>query len=395
MTIRIHCLLIIGVLIGRAAGFSINKKAVIVIRDNNANIPRQIIDLKDASSFPSFTMMSTADDEAEMIEDNTDAKKTVEKSVQAFMFGANYVHTNYLDTWGMIMRRGKLLLPLAAFLFIGVAVLPNSCAHFVSEHLRTVLERGLLLFHSTPIRLLLASMHLPYMIVRGIINGGLRSYSDITAFITRIFHRIVINTPKAFHCRPSISDAIVVAPIVEELVFRWGLWRLWEMFLSIKGNKKQSPDNSDSDDSRSLSRWVIVSSLLFSAAHIGNHLPVPSVDEVTLSFPRKDIEDILSKQLFDQHTRDLFMSFAHGLHEYQMRFRPIISTMFQCQLAYVLGSSLLCPLFLRHGFWAAVGAHFTWNVCACTLPFQIPLRLLIRMIRNAKEQREMKKTQDN
>ena len=339
--------------------------------------------------------MSTADDDAEMIEDNTDAKKTVEKSVQAFKFGANYVHTNYLDTWGMIMRRGKLLLPLAAFLFIGVAVLPNSCAHFVSEHLRTVLERGLLLFHSTPIRLLLAIMHLPYMIVRGIINGGLRSLSDITAFITRIFHRIVINTPKASLGVPSISQVIVVAPIVEELVFRWGLWRLWKLFLTKGGDKEQSFNESDSDDSQSLSRWVIVSSLLFSAAHISNRLPVPSVDEVASIFPRKDIEDILSNQLFDQNTRALFMSFAIGLHEYQMRYRPIISTMFQCQLAYVMGTSLLCPLFLKHGIWAAVGAHAVWNVCTCTLPFQIPLRLLIRMTRNAKERRDRKKTQDD
>lgn len=79
MAIIIYCLLIIGVLVG-AAGFSINKRALVVTRhNNNAMKPRQIINHhlsssrpKAANSFPSFKMMSTTDDESEMIEDNTD-----------------------------------------------------------------------------------------------------------------------------------------------------------------------------------------------------------------------------------------------------------------------------------------------------------------------------------
>jgi len=346
-------------------------------------------------------MMSTTDDESEMIEDNTGVKTTnqlsttVEKSIQDLSFGANYIHTNYLETWGKILRRGKYLIPLAVFFFLGVAVYPGTTMNAVSEQIRSVLERILMLFHSKPLRLLLATLHLPYMIVRGIINGSLRSLSDVTAIIERISHW-VISTPKAsslsyvtptsvwFH----LYHAIVVAPIMEELVFRWGLWRLWKPLSNDgDGNIQQSSIDSDSDGS--LSHWVIVSSLLFAAVHISNHLPVPSADEVALSFPRKEIAKILSE--LDKHTRDWFISHMFGLYEYILRYRPIIFAMFQCQLAYVMGTSLLCPLFLKHGIWAAVGAHFTWNVCACTLPFQIPLRLLVRMIRNAKERRDEKK----
>ena len=116
---------------------------------------------------------------------------------------------------------------------------------------------------------------------------------------------------------------------MEELVFRWGLWRLWKLLWN-NGNKQQPSNESDSDDSRFLSRrWVIVSSILFSAVHIGNHLPVPSVDEVTLIFPRKEITN-LSSQL-DKHARDWFMSFMFGLPDYFLRYRPIIFAMFQCQ----------------------------------------------------------------
>jgi len=410
----------------RAAGFSINKRAVVVTRHNNAIISRQIIHQYDslmsktANNFPSLTMMSTTDNDDDDTDasasddylevpahkhslkskDNTDINKTtnqlsttVAKSAQDFMFGANYMHINYLGTWGKSLKAGKYLIPLAAFFFVGVAVYPGSNMNVVSEQMRSMLERVLMLFHSAPLRLLLAIMFLPYMIVKGVINGSLRSLSDVTAFIGRISQR-VISTPKASYDRPSISHAIVVAPIIEELVFRWGLWRLWKLFLSMGGNKEQSSNESDSDDSQSLSRWVIVSSVIFSAAHISNHLPVPSADEVTSIFPRKDIEDILSKQLFDQNTRALFMSFAFGLHEYQMRYRPIISAMFHCLLTYVGASSLLCPLFITHGIWAAVGAHTAWNVCAY-LPLQIPLRLLIRLIRNAKERRNRKMTQDD
>lgn len=179
---------------------------------------------------------------------------------------------------------------------------------------------------------------------------------------------------------------------MEELVFRWGLWRLWKLLWN-NGNKQQPSNESDSDDSRFLSRrWVIVSSILFSAVHIGNHLPVPSVDEVTLIFPRKEITN-LSSQL-DKHARDWFMSFMFGLHDYFLRYRPIIFAMFQCQVTYVMGH-LYCVLYITHGIWAAIGAHFAWNVFACTLPFQIPLRLLIRMIRNAKERRGRKKAHDD
>lgn len=106
MTIRIYCLLIIGVLVGqRVTGFSIKRHIkAIVPRNNNTNVSRQIIDhqlgnsrSKAANSFPSFKMMSTTDDDdgtvlstsdelsrpsaspqtfSKMIEDNTDVNKT-------------------------------------------------------------------------------------------------------------------------------------------------------------------------------------------------------------------------------------------------------------------------------------------------------------------------------
>ena len=115
MTIRICCLLLIEVLVGqRAAGFSINRRADVVTRNNNAIISRQIIDhqlgssrSKAANSFPSFTMMSTThdDDDTDLStsnksrssippKDKTINQSSVVKSVQDLMFGANYIHTN-------------------------------------------------------------------------------------------------------------------------------------------------------------------------------------------------------------------------------------------------------------------------------------------------------------
>ena len=200
----------------------------------------------------------------------------------------------------------------------------------VSEQIRSMLERVLVLVH-TPTRAIVATTLLPYMIMRGIINGSLRSLSDATAIITRISHWAVSTSKATDLSGVPLSFIILVSPLIEELTFRWGL--------SSEGNK------SDSDDSRSLSRWVIVSSLLFSAVHIGNHLPVPSVDEVTLSFPpRKEIMKLSSE--LDKPTRESLISFMFGLHDYTLRYLPIISAMFQCQVAYVL-ERRLC------GFWCS------------------------------------------
>ena len=365
---------------------------------------------KAANSSPSFTMMSTIDDDDKDLSTSDELSRPsaslqtfsemISKECHSFKSGMSFVHTNYLDTWGEVWKTGKYSIPLAVFFFLGVAVYPGTTMNVVSEQIRSMLERVLMLFHSTPVRLILATLRLPNMIVRGIINGSLRSLSDVTAIIGRISHWVV-STPKAsslsygtLNFSLVLYHAIVIAPIMEELVFRWGLWRLWKLFLSKGGDKEQSSNESDSDDSRSLSHWVIVSSFLFAAAHITNHLPVPSADEVTLSFPRKEILKILSSEL-DKPTRESLISSMFVFYEYTLRYLPIIFAMFQCQVTYVMGSSLLCPLFLKHGFWAALGAHFAWNVCVGTLPFQIPLRLLIRMIRNAKERREMKKVHDD
>ena len=283
-------------------------------------------------------MMSTDDDDdtdlstsdelsrpSNPLKDNTINQSSVVKSVQDLMFGANYVHTNYLDTWGMIMRRGKYLIPLAAFFFVAVAVLPNTTAHIVSEHLRNALERGLMLVHTTTAAILATLILLPYMIMRGIIDGSLRSLSDVTAATGRISHWVV-STPEPSGSLP-LSLIVLVCPLVEELIFRWGFWRLWKL-LPTEENK------SDSDDGQSLSRWVIVSSVIFSAAHINNHLPVPGVDEVAS----------IGEQLFDQNTKDWFLSFLFGFYEYILRYRPIISAMFQCQLAYVIGIIVTMPV---------------------------------------------------
>lgn len=168
--------------------------------------------------------------------------------------------------WRKILKTGKYLIPLAAFFFLGVAVYPDTTMNVVSEQIRSMLERVLVLVH-TPTRAIVATTLLPYMIMRGIINGSLRSLSDATAIITRFSHWAV-STPKATDLSGvPLSFIILVSPLIEELTFRWGFFKLWKL-LSSEGNK------SDSDDSRSLSRWVIVSSLLFSAVHIGNHLPV-------------------------------------------------------------------------------------------------------------------------
>ena len=92
------------------------------------------------------------------------------------------MHTNYLGTWGKSLKTGKYLIPLAAFFFVGVAVYPGTTITVVSEQIRYLLERVLVLFHSTPLRVLLAIMFLPCMVVKGVINGSLRSLSDINPF---------------------------------------------------------------------------------------------------------------------------------------------------------------------------------------------------------------------
>ena len=65
------------------------------------------------------------------------------------------------------------------------------------------------------------------------------------------------------------AQVLVLMPAIEELVFRWLLWRLPARTLD-KRRKTEDEEGLNAEDERRINAagiWAIVSSLLFSAAH--------------------------------------------------------------------------------------------------------------------------------
>jgi membrane protease YdiL (CAAX protease family) len=101
---------------------------------------------------------------------------------------------------------------------------------------------------------------------------------------------------------------------------------------------------------------MLVASLLFSLAHLGNHLPPPSsahVDETIGTLK----ETLREKNALEFNTKPfVFMT------RFFLTFSPILLCLFQALLAGIISLHIFCPLYEQRGLTAWIGAHCTWDL---------------------------------
>mmetsp|Transcript_22220 Transcript_22220/g.53835 ORF Transcript_22220/g.53835 Transcript_22220/m.53835 type:complete len:461 (-) Transcript_22220:180-1562(-) len=329
----------------------------------------------------------------------------VSKSAKDFWTGATHVHNNYLDLWGTMLSKLKYLAPILVLFFTGTVILPdNAIICFLSENLRSALERILMLLHA-PGSIWTGLCLSPYVIAKGVIKGRISSFSDVGSIVRKLANKALSpETPDLSALSLSFPYFVSVGPLIEELVFRLGIWRLWKR---ITTKNKDQPSNASElgetiDCSWSvgnLPRWVLLSSVLFAATHVSNHLPAPSITEVasTAEHVRKMLSDKMAQELADlsPQWRDWYFNQISHLVDYFARYLPITNAMAQCTITFILSAVVLCPVFITNGIMGSFGAHAAWNLLAFQVPFQLPLRVIMRAIRNRKRRRDAENTQED
>jgi membrane protease YdiL (CAAX protease family) len=145
-----------------------------------------------------------------------------------------------------------------------------------------------------------------------------------------------------------LACGLIIAPVLEETVFRLSLsWigRLWNAVFS----SRRPTAAIDAKETLCFGHrpWVLISSLLFAASHLNNHIPTSSgVDKL------------------------LTHGSEHCLQ--QMGFG-----MTQFLVTFFLSLRVFSPIYEKRGLVAAMGAHFMWNACAFGIHYQIFIRLVL------------------
>ena len=238
---------------------------------------------------------------------------------------------------GEILSKLKYLAPILVLFFTWTVIFPdNAIIRFLSENLRSALEGILLLLHA-PSSIWFSLCLSPYVIAKGVIKGRISSFSDVGSIVRKLANKALSpGTSDLSALSLTVPNFILFGPLIEELVFRLGIWRLWKRLTT---KNKDQPSNASElgktiDCSWSvgnLPRWVLLSSVLFAAKHASNHLPVPSVTEVTSS---AEVVDALA-ELVKLHPEAALDKKIPHVVDFVYRYLPITNAMAQCTISHL------------------------------------------------------------
>lgn len=330
---------------------------------------------------------------------------TAKKSVANFWYGATQIHENYLDLWGKTFLPSlKYIIPVYA-LFIAGNAIDNAPLSFLSETVRSALERVLLLMYvCTELfsNLLILGLGFPFVLAKGLVRGKISKVSDVSVLFLNYFKEAVTRdeNPEPFTLPKSKQWLlIIILPLMEELIFRLSIWRLWKFIGERKGAfQKSITDDSDPDKSgqntAGFPTWALVSSFLFAVIHVPNHLPVQSAEVVAST--AEVMHNEFLKSIADKERATRLANKADAFAEFAIRYVPVVCAMIQVMISFLLSCSVFCPVFQSKGVMGSLGSHLAWNLFAILgWKSQIFWRLLIRKIRKRKQSRKKKDVDDS
>jgi hypothetical protein len=188
----------------------------------------------------------------------------------------------------------------------------------------------------------------------------------------------------------SVIDSDLIAPVFEEILYRYLFDRVWHGFSrlitrlkrhirkSTHGSQGTKIESSDMADELSLPAqrlwfgyepWVLVSSLLFAAAHLNNWWPTN--------------EDYMRSKFSGYYGPEMLKSDPH----LWMNFRNFMSIFWALQQAVGAGFFSLhvfTPLYQQRGLPASIAAHLASNLLGAKVKFreiQMHTRFFVRAVK--------------
>jgi membrane protease YdiL (CAAX protease family) len=288
-----------------------------------------------------------------------------------FWFGFSYVFKNYLNISAAITSRVIPLHLLLHFSFKRGSDLFPKCCETTRLALISFLTK-LADFSSVVHIFLMLPILLPMTVLMVVLI-------TLDPAITEL---LVDHLEK----KPSITDpprresyfffyAVIIAPVIEEIQYRWFFQKCWRQFDSLtkafmKNDESELdiPENIPTDRLATMTNgtipaikmwseyepWVLPSSVLFGMAHLGNHI-------------RKKPNSILRARIAVAD----FVFRTDG--KFYMKYWPILGGIFQSSFAFWACFSDLIPVYQKRGLLASIGAHSAWNLSVEILD-RLPLR---------------------
>ena len=149
-------------------------------------------------------------------------------------------------------------------------------------------------------------------------------------------------------------DTLIEAPIVEEIAFRFVLYRGMESLINPTSRRRRNPENLCL--CFGITPWGLATSSLFGLLHVGNfawrlkRIHLTGVDHKQINDGRYKIS----------RTRN---SLPPPAASRQKAADLVISAICQSLLAFYVSLTLLTPVYEQHGIGASIAAHSFVNFC--------------------------------
>jgi hypothetical protein len=330
--------------------------------------------------------------------------KTARQWGSDFWFGATFVNNNFLETLSKILKTIlQIVIPIILLFLAGAVWFPSPTNFF-----RVMVEKALMLVlvFSNLIQMLLAAPFWLYRIMDKLLNK--RSAKSIFLYLSSFIHQQEsgFSTVANLSYRSLLPQVLVSGPVREELIYRFAFGTLWKKMANRLGRTKANNgvSNSSEDTSETVLEvahqpetstkwlgyvpWMLVASLLFSVAHLGNHLPPPSsasIDETIGTLGETIGTRLKEINILDFDTKPFLF-----IGRFNLTFSPIFLCLFQALLTGIVSLHIFCPLYEQRGLMASIGAHCTWNLFGVAM---FPLHLLVRLILKLFKSKASRKTE--
>jgi len=272
-----------------------------------------------------------------LIELNMKNKVTqnIRQGLSDFQYGAAYVHNNYLSLWVKILKTTRFVFFPFLLIFISGFLWFPSLSDTLLIGLKKVLRY-------------ISVIYLPYQKVAN------KLYSN------KVIHTQTQRQLWELQSRNFLKINII-SPFLEEFLLRFLFFKIWKRIskISKETSKEEKSDVMETKKWFGVSRWMIISSVIFSALHIGNYVPFRSGHEnkVIISNLQNEFSSFFKEEKELLPPLMNFFTFCYTHEE-------VMKTLFSLSVTFTISLAAFCPIYQSRGFVGAFGAHVMWNTFA-------------------------------
>jgi len=346
-------------------------------------------------------------------------KGTLVSVVSDLLYGANHVHANFLRLSGALYSRTILFsLPFVGIFFVVLPSLVLSSSyrqHTLAVIVQGGLQNAFTILADVSMRFYLHPLFRVVELLFSMFSacfGSSSSKTNTSAWGNN-------NNYNTSSSRKRFYLLVFLGPIVEELVFRFGFYKLWmlmfrpipaekksdtrsssgkgmdiavgngndeiEIPVDQKGNKNskqvvernRNANGSTYNGNNNTNDWFLASGAVFAITHLVNFFPLDVVkycdDAGNILLPGGSLGERFLLGLFPPG-----FTKTHGA--FSLVNMVLFGAIFQGMHCFLNTLILYGPLFQKRGLFASIGAHMAWNFNVFWLVSNIQLRLVCRLV---------------